>query len=227
MGNTYKHEYDRVISLGMDCRPKVIMDITGLSGKRTALDVIGTQKLECLIHVLSTRFSDIFLEENLREQTNSDEVFKRIRDTHTDYISIHDFPPNAESISSEYPAFKTRFDKHVDTFFHDIQHYRRVLFILNLEMAPTERDYTDDLNALESKLPVLRKILDTLCNNENNQLLVATYHKTLLSLKIPRTHIVLKHSEWKEFMRGAELEAWQGWLDGITIAEASRTYRPV
>ncbi|ELV8803548.1 hypothetical protein QNE37_003247 [Vibrio vulnificus] len=56
----------------MDCRPKVIMDITGLSGKRTALDVIGTQKLERLIHVLSNRFSDIFLERNLRMQTNSD-----------------------------------------------------------------------------------------------------------------------------------------------------------
>lgn len=227
MGSSYKHEYDRVISLGMDCRPKVIMDIMGLSGKRTALDVIGAQKLDSLIHVLSNRFSDIFLEENLRVQANSDANFKRIRDTHTDYISIHDFTPNTESISAEYPAFKTRFDRHVETFFHDIRHYDRVLFILNLEMAPSERDYTDDLDTLQSKLPILRRLLDTLCNNENSQLLVATYHEALLSLKLPRTHIVLKRSEWNEFMRGAELEAWQNWLDGITIDDASRTYRPV
>lgn len=103
MDSSYKQEYDRVISLGMDCRPKVIMDITGLSGKRTALDVIGTQKLERLIHVLSNRFSDIFLEENLANKPipmqNSDvfEIYIRtIFRFMTSHRMLKAFPPNTQ-----------------------------------------------------------------------------------------------------------------------------------
>lgn len=223
----YKGEYDRIISLGMDCRPKVIMDITGLNGKRTPLDVVGTQSIKGLVHVLENGFDNFFLRENLFIQPNSDSEFKRVRDTHTGYISIHDFDPSEESISEQYPAFRQRLDRHISNFLTDIRTCNRVLFLLNLEMSPAERDFTDDIGTLRENIPNIRELLDELCGNKNSQLFVATFHEELLSLDLPRTHIALKRnvsSDWS-FMKGQELEQWQYWLNGVWISVNSQTQR--
>jgi len=223
MIDTQKETYDRVISLGMDCRPKVAMDIAELNGRRTPFDVMGTQSIQGLVGVLERKLKDFFLLENLNVLPHSDRVFKRVFDTRTGYISIHDFDPLADNIAQEYPVFRERLDRHIQNFLTDVRCCHRVLFVLNLEMAPSEREYTDDVETLRQNLPVVRELLDKLCGHQNSQLLVATFHESLLSISLPRTKIVLKQDFTPDtpFMKGPDLEQWLGWLEGISVERES------
>ncbi len=217
----YQGEYDRIYSLGMDCRPRQLLKLLNMGGKRGPFDWHCCRSLSELNQVLKRDINDLFLLENMERFEPNDTHYKKMWDPHSGMLSLHDFKLNGPSIDSEYPKFRSKTDGIVSAFLKDIKSANRVLFFINHEVCQQPDYQYDSVETILDEIPKLQQQLDRLCGHKRSKILFVTFHAFLLECYFPRITIRAKYEfdSTTPWMEGKEFNLWRKLLSGVTLAD--------
>ena len=219
--------YDRVYSLGTDCRPKQAMRYNFIGCKRSPFDWLGNYELKNTIRVLENDFKDFFLYENLRVLPEEDNPYHTIvLDEISQMTSQHDFPKENFDLEKLYPAFKAKLDGIVAAFKADLKKPQKVLFILHFEMAWIQMCLYEGAHGFIYIKPKLFKLLEDLCGHNHFDVQLITFREELLEIADDRLFVNIKpmepfHTDPAKWMQDNERIFWTDLLKDVKLNDPS------
>jgi hypothetical protein len=211
-------EYDRVYSLGSDCRVKEAMRFNYLGGKRGPFDWLGCYSIEALVKILENKFKDFFLLENLIP--HPDEKNPAYRDTLNCFHTRHELARTDLSLEEQYPEFRKKIDGIIAAFLADIQKVDRILFVFNLEFVIDPLYSFETVDDFKKWISPLHQALKKLCKNQRCDLQIVTFREELLEFATEDLFINIKPMDYfVEWMEGDEAAYWKDLLSQVTLKD--------
>lgn len=221
--------YDRIFSLGTNCRPKGCMRNLEMGCVRGPFDWMYTEKLSSLIEVLRNRFDNWFAPENCIASEGQDgDGYLQVYDEATNYTSNHDFKMLSNDwtldIQEQSAKFKEKYASIIGEFLKFLKTDTKLLFLMNIEpewrgqdraiCAATGISYVKLIKELVNEIEILRA-------GKDSDFLIGTYYEDLIGQKWESNIRFFKlNREWNTFKDADEVALWDRSLTGHYVNDS-------